>query len=848
MQEEISFGTWLRKQRRALDLSQRTFAHQVGCAEVTLRRIEAGTLKPSKELTTILLEKLDIPEAEHPVWISFARGTSGFPLPPNSSHKLSTNLPVSLTSFIGREKEQGDVIHLISKHRLVTLTGTGGVGKTRLSIIVGEQVLENYPDGVWLVELAPILNPLLVTRTTAVAIGLQHEPQRPVIDMLADHLRAKQMLIILDNCEHLLEACAQLADSLLKRCPGLRFLTTSREVLGSLGEAVYLVPSLDIPDFQQSVDTFRDSESVHLFEERARLTRADFSLTIENASSVARICSQLDGIPLAIELAAVRVNMFSAEQIAARLQESFNLLTTGNRNALPRHQALRAAIDWSYDLLSGAEQALLRRLSIFVNGWTLEAAQSICADTQISSAAIVDLLAQLINKSLVVVEKKQIWTRYRMLETIRQYAREKLGKADEEEYSRVQHLHYYLKLSEQIEQELVRPQQSEWFALTNQESNNLRAALEQAGRTDVESGLYISGRLELFWTYFDSREGMRWLTEFLLKPESKVYPHARAKALYTQSRLLYNFEQFNEAQDASEESRALFRAVGDQYGEIDSLFLQGLLSSPAKIAELAIQALALAKSLGDIRRQAMSWDLLGWDHRDFKRAFTCWEEAVALYRQAGHWGGLARCLSALGFFLLMDGQLDAAQKYLDESKLLYQQLNLKSTDHLLASLGQIALVQGDYELARTYFQQAAEITKELGIRTHYLWATVRLGYAELLAGNMTEARQIFVEAVQNFQKDGNQTGVVFSLEGMSSLYVTVDKYNVAARLIGSADTTREEAGDTRPKLEQANVNKMIAACIAKMGEAAYIDAYEGGSKLTLDEAVDLALKTAKEME
>ena len=259
MQDEISFGTWLRKQRRALDLTQKALADQVGCAEVTLRRIEAGRLKPSKELASVLLEKLGMPRAEWPQWIYFARGLSDFPSQLNPSAKRQiTNLPAPLTTFIGRENEQSDVIRLITKHRLVTLTGSGGVGKTRLSLKVGEQGLEDFADGVWFVELAPILDPLLVPRTVAIAIGLRDEPQRPVIDMLSDYLRDKNILIILDNCEHLLDACAQLADTLLKHCSSLKILATSREALGILGEAVYHVPSLELPDIQQLLEKFKE--------------------------------------------------------------------------------------------------------------------------------------------------------------------------------------------------------------------------------------------------------------------------------------------------------------------------------------------------------------------------------------------------------------------------------------------------------------------------------------------------------------------------------------------------------------------------------------------------------------
>ncbi len=430
MEEEISFGVWLRKQRRALDLTRQAFADQVGCAEVTLRRIEAGTLKPSKELASILLEKLGVPETKWPQWIAFARGLSGFPHQSNRLlNKPITNLPAPLTSFIGRKKQQLEVIQLISKHRLVTLTGSAGVGKTRLSITVGEQVLETYDDGVWLVELAPILDPLFVPRTVAIAIGLRDEPQRPVIEMLCDYLRERKMLIILDNCEHLVEICAYFTNTLLKSCPQLKILVTSREPLRITGEVIYRVPSLILPNLEQLLDTFRNCESVKLFEERAQLIQFDFSLALQSVLPVAQICHQLDGIPLAIELAAAKVSTFSPEQIAQQLAESFNLLTGGSRTALPRQQTLRGALEWSYNLLPPNERALFRRLSVFVNGWTLEAAESICSDALVRSNEVVYLLEHLVNKSIVIVGHTGQQSRYRMLESMRQYASEYLMAA-----------------------------------------------------------------------------------------------------------------------------------------------------------------------------------------------------------------------------------------------------------------------------------------------------------------------------------------------------------------------------------------------------------------------------------
>ncbi len=537
MQKEISFGEWLRKQRRTLDLTRKALANQVGCAEVTVRRIEAGTLKPSRELANIFLEKLGIPEINRPQWILFARGLSG--LPPQtipSSSKPITNLPSPLTSFIGREKEQSDITGLLGKHRLVTLTGPGGVGKTRLSLKVGKQILENYRDGVWLVELAPVLDPLLVPRTTAIAVGLRDEPQRPVIDMLSDYLHEKEILIILDNCEHLLDACAQLADALLKRCPDLKILTTSREGLGMLGEAVYPVPSLALPDIHDLLRKFRDYESVRLFEERAQLARTNFSLTLGNASSVAEICSRLDGIPLAIELAAARIRTFSTEQIAVQLQKSFRLLTTGNRTALPRHQTLQAAIDWSYDLLSPAEQALFRRLSVFVDGWTLEAAEVVCSNDSIKSESVLDLLAKLINKSLILAQVELGKTRYRMLETIRQYASEKLLGARESELLRDKHLDYFLNFVETAAPHLIRPEQLEWFPLLDAEYDNLHFALEWAlSQISATPALNLCKDLWWFWEvrcYW--LEGLNWVKRALAKPsqnDSKDEKSTRAKVL-----------------------------------------------------------------------------------------------------------------------------------------------------------------------------------------------------------------------------------------------------------------------------------------------------------------------------
>ncbi len=359
--------------------------------------------------------------------------------PLNSLSTATNNLPTQLTSFIGREKEIAEVGELLHAFRLVTLTGSGGTGKTRLSIEVGAQELEHFANGAWMVELATLTDPAQIIPALAQALGLQESPFRPLASLVTDYLRDKQLLLILDNCEHLIAACARLADDLLHHSPGLKILASSREALGIAGEMAYYTPSL------------AETESTRLFVERARAANANISLTGSSASAIAQICSRLDGIPLAIELAAARTRLLSVDQIAARLDDRFKLLTGGSRTALPRQQTLRALIDWSYDMLSLEERALLRRLSVFAGGWTFEAAEYVCPNHD-----VLELLAQLVNKSLVVVDNAGgESTRYRLLETIRQYARDKLLDAGEAFEVRNIHAGYFLQIAETAEPQLL---------------------------------------------------------------------------------------------------------------------------------------------------------------------------------------------------------------------------------------------------------------------------------------------------------------------------------------------------------------------------------------------------------
>ena len=864
MDENHSFGKWLRHRRRGLDLTQEELAHRVECAPITIRKLEGDKMRPSKQLAESLSRSLGISPSQSEEFVQFARATgleTPQRLPPDVSpggnghtsasslsNKPRTNLPAPIATFIGREKEQADLLNLIMKNRLVTLTGTGGIGKTRISIQVGQRLLNEYSDGVWFLPLDTVFNPDLVPIAVASVFDIRESAERPVTETLRNVLRSKTALLIFDNCEHVLNASATLIRALLTNCPSLKIFATSREPLGIVGEALYRVPSMKLPRVQESLDSFRASESVCLFEERARLAKFDFCLTLESAASIARICQHLDGIPLAIELAAAKVTLLSVEQIADQLYENVCFLARGGGTSLPRHQTLRSAIDWSYNLLTPSEKVLSRRLSVFVGGWTVDAAVSVCSDESIQREEALHLLEQLINKSLVIREETDHEGRFRFHETIRQFMKQSLVESGEEPAISTHHLKYFLKLSEQIEPELVGPRQVQWRSRVRVERHNIRAALEHALKTDVEAGLYITSRLSDFWTNSDCREVVHWLTEFLQKPEAREFPDARAKALCTQSGFLFMLEQYKQAQNAAETSLALFQGLENWHGQVDSLislgevYILGSMADPKRGVEVAEQALTLARSLGDVRRQASALNVLGWDHRDFKRAFIYWREATTLFRHVEDWDGLAHNLSRLGLFLLMDDQFAAAKECLDEANLLFQQLNIHRGSHLLSGLGQIALMDGNYEQARACFQEAVKINNELGSRIDYLWATSRLGHAEILAGNTSRARQIFGEVLRSFQEDGSQIGVVFAIEKMLILHTILRKVDIASRLIGWADTTREKIKDTRQKLEQAEIDKLIAACRTAMGEAAYADAYKEGSKLTLNEAIYLALE------
>ena len=749
------------------------------------------------------------------------------------------NLPSQLSTFIGREKEQVEIINLIAKNRLVTLAGTGGIGKTSLALQVGHKLLNEYPHGAWFTGLDSLSDPTLIPQTVASVFDIRVRSDRPVIEKLINVLHNKTTLLIIDNCEHLLEACAQLITTLLQSCPNIKILATSREVLHVAGEATYQMQSLSMPEQSEgSLVKLTEYESIRLFIERAALALASFALTNDNARSVIDICRKVDGIPLAIELAAARVNILQVKEILKQLQNSFALLSSDGQTTLPRRRTLQASMDWSWGLLSETEQIFLRQLSVFAGGWTLESAQAVC------DGDVLGLTSALVKKSLIVVNQETgRETRYHFHEIVRQYMRERLIESGEEESIQTRHLKYFLQLSEQAETALRGPMQVKWYERLNDERDNVRAALEWAAKIDVEAGLYIAGRLNAFWEGYDIRGGERWLEEFIQKPESKSYPRAKAKALFAQANFLFLDERSAEANAAAQECLDLYQACGDKQGEIDGLLISALqIENVVQGKKLLQRALVLAQSIDDKWRQAYLLAALGWGMLEDKQ-YIHLKQALKMFQEVGDLYNIAGLMAELGRLEMLKDNIESAQKLLNEAVLLIRPLNLKNPmAHVLQAYGRIAAIKGDYEQAYADLQESAAIYEEQGIRLAYLFSRAHLGYLALYRGNITEAHEIFIETLQIFFNDKNEIGVAFTLEGLAGLFVAVGKPEIAAPLIGWADGVREKISDPRPVLEQADVDKIIAACIAKLGEVAFSDAYDEGQKMSLDEAVAYALE------
>ena len=726
---------------------------------------------------------------------------------PSSFPRLKTlevsthNLPEQLTSFIGREKEIEELKSLLRSARLVTLTGSGGTGKTRLSQEVGAQELVNFPHGIWFVELAPLTDPSQIVPAVAQVFGLQELPFGSLINLVRDYLRDKKSLLILDNCEHLIQPCAQLADDLLHQAPGLKILASSREALGIAGERVYHTPSL------------KDSESTRLFVERACSVNSNFNLTDANASSIAQICSRLDGIPLAIELAAARVKLLTPEQIATRLDDRFRLLVGGSRTALPRQQTLRALIDWSYGLLSEEEKQLLQFASVFVGGWTLEALEAVADDPD-----TIEHLEQLVNKSLVNAEPRGDEMRYFMLETIRQYAREKLFEAQQASAARDRHFVFFDDLSERMWQAFrSQTDQMAWRDKVDDELENLRAALEWGLENKLEDAIHLAANFCIV---------SGWISG-LLKDMTLV------KSAVAQTRSLPPVE--GEAYIRRQKSVAR------------ALFALGMIGMGSGIESFrAIQeAIAISRFTGDrlLLGYCLEMYFTAARFNDAPGAVEAAQEGLLIFTEEinDHWG-LAMAYQAMVTIAAQKGDLNEKENYLRKLKELMQAAPTSFQSGIFfLGIGLDESVRGNYETAREIFENGLNIFGRLRNRSFHTIFSSELGHIARHTGDTNRAKEIYRETLQNWQDLGNRAAVAHELECFGLLAVTDEEPQRAIKLFGAAEALRERIQASMTDYERLEYDRAIAQLHSMLAEAEFAALWSQGRSMSMEQAIEFAL-------
>ncbi len=858
--------------------------------EITLRDLGERRLK-------------DMPQPERIFQLVIPNLPADFP-PLRTLEASPNNLPTQLTSFIGREKELADVKRLLTNTHLLTLIGPGGTGKTRLSLQATTDLLETFPHGAWLVELAPISDPSLVASTTAAALNLPAEVHRPAIDMLCDYLRERELLIVLDNCEHLVGACARMVDRLLRAAPKLRMIASSREALGIAGEVSYRVPSLGLPDLQNPpyFESLSQYESIKLFIDRAASAVSTFTVTNENAPAVIQICHRLDGIPLAIELAAAKVRVLSVDQITKRLDDRFRLLTGGSRTALERHQTLRATLDWSHNLLSPEEQILFRRLSVFVNGWTLEAAESVCSDESIPggirSEDILNLLEHLVNKSLVSAEEWQSETRYHVLETMRQYAGEKLIEAGESESLRERHLEYFLDLAESAAPHLLKPEQLEWLARLEAEHENMRGALEWSlGKESPEYALRLVAALGTFWhMHCYWLEGTKWLENALAKPAEELTAAektARAHALVQDAELAQAMDNIERMRISAEASLALCEAGTDRHDlaitrfYVGSVFLRH--NDYENARPLIEQSLAEFRELKDLYWEAVTQRQLSdiLVAKGEKSQSEQIAQDLELARKAGERFNLAEVLDKrAALWAFRNRQFTVEEAYLKEAETLYDQIGFKGSwisgsrgvlahwrsdyqqarfmynklkDQLeligekdekswaVQMLGFLARDEGDFRQAQSYVEEALKIAKEVGVRTKIGFRLALLGHIEFLQGNLEGAKHNFSESLSIVKEIDDRYSKRESLLFFSNAYANLLPQSVV-RVLGSIHSYyKNKLNQPIGPFMTRESDSAIAQARQRLDESTFNAAWAEGEKMSIDEALDLALKTVEEM-
>ena len=811
-----SFAELLREARLVLGLTQEELAERAQLSERAISDLERGLKRaPRASTVRLLVAALCLSEDDAEQLLAAARplGVLG----KRRAHRH--NLPRELSSFVGRERELAELRSLLEGKPLLTLIGTGGVGKTRIALRLAAQVLPDHPDGVWLVDLTPLADPALVSRAVATAVGVLDRPGLPLLEAITRALRTRRLLLVLDNCEHVVNACAQLVENLLKACPGISVLATSREPLRISGECAWRVPSLSLPDEAdgQGRVGLADSDSVRLFVERAPTSATSASSAELEPDAVAQICRRLDGIPLALELAAARTRVLSPNQIATRLDDRFNLLTGGSRTAPVRQRTLRATIDWSYELLNRQQRWVFNKLAVFAGGFTLEAAQAVCVGDVVQPGGLLDVLSDLVDKSLVATTPGQYGAlRYRLLETLRQFAWERLVESGEASVAQGAHATCFLAMALEADPELFgTPRQVVWLNRLETEHDNLRAALRWlTGVGDVQSALAFAGGMRRFWNMRDYlTEERRWIAELLSMPGAEAPTRARAKALNAAGLLAFKQGDNVSARDFHLEACRLSSALGD----------------------LTEEAWALWR-LGDVFTQ------LG----DRAQARALFEECIAKARAAGDRANEAAGLRYLAELEIREGNPTAARACAHKALVIFNTLQwTRGIGWCEDTLADASLQQRDYVAARRGYERSLAAMREQGDESSAAMMLVNLGRVEVVLGDYDRARTWIAQAVGLVRRHDLTRGAIWIIEFCAEVASGERKAERALRLVGVADIVRVAVGAQQTVAERAARDLWLTPARVALGEELANAAYAAGQAMSTDEALAYALSDEK---
>ena len=772
---------------------------------------EVGTRLPEpialRDLGTVRLKDLSSPE--HVYQLVHPALRADFPAL-RSLEATPNNLPEQLTSFIGRERELEEATQLLKGSRLLTLLGMGGLGKTRLSLQIAADMLDSYPDGIWFLDLAPIRDPSFVPHEAAQVLAVREEPGKPLTHTLCAHLKSRKALLIFDNCEQVVSACASLANAILRAAPDIRIIASSREALRVPGEQVYPVLPLALPEPTASVETLSRSEAVQLFMARAQLQKPGFTLTEREAPAVAELCARVEGIPLALELAAARMRSLSLQEINKRLHNRFTLLTGGGRVLLERQQTLRALVAWSYDLLSDNEKLLFERLGVFVGGFDLAAAEAVCGADPLVAEDVLDLVMSLVDKSLVMVRDTDGESRYRMLETLRDFGLEALAKRDGDEKlaNAIRHCDYFLVVAKEARVGLDGPEQSRWMRKLETELDNLRAAiaLSLGGGTDPILSVKFEVALQAFrFLRGYSTEGRKYIHAALALPGVIASDVAHGHALYVGAVLADNQSDYAEAVRMLEPCLELRRKIGN----------------PVDIA-------ATLSMLGTVRLH----------EGDADRARKCVEEALAIFREIGDRTGEAIGLGTLGEICLHVSDNVHASEYFEQCLAIARTIDhaeLEGEGELF--LGEIALAAGDSEAARKRFGRSLEVARVAENKRGEALAIWWTGRTDMADGDADAARDHLGTALRAFQAVEMNAELLACVEDHAALLQSKGNIQESVRIYAAAAAARERLMLRRPPRTEQRWEDAITAARSTLGDASFEAAWAEGRAWQLEMAV-----------